>query len=188
MRRVGTIIIMASLRPVITICGTTGVGKSKLAIELALRIAEGAVVINADSMQVYDGLDILTNKVPREEMRGIPHLLMGFKKPGEQYVVGQWVEEAAKAVSLVLYPLSSYLIPQSYDVQDRRYSQPEQDPDRCGRYLLLDTTLDISRPSGWERFSAASPVSLIDGFVIKTFPRREKPIRQTPRSAAIRFE
>jgi len=96
-RRVGA--IMASLRPIIAICGTTGVGKSKLAVELALRIAEGAAVINADSMQVYDGLDILTNKLPTEEMKGVPHLLMGFKKPGEQYVVGQWVEEAAKAVS-----------------------------------------------------------------------------------------
>ena len=102
---------MASLRPVIAICGTTGVGKSKLAVELALRIAEGAAVINADSMQVYDGLDILTNKLPREEMKGVPHLLMGFKKPGEQYVVGQWVEEAAKAVSLVPYLSSSCLTP-----------------------------------------------------------------------------
>jgi tRNA dimethylallyltransferase len=79
---------MASLRSVIAICGTTGVGKSKLAVELALRIAEGAVVINADSMQVYDGLDVLTNKIPKEEMKGVPHLLMGFKKPGEQYIVG----------------------------------------------------------------------------------------------------
>jgi len=103
--------IMASLRPVIAICGTTGVGKSKLAVELALRIAEGAAVVNADSMQVYDGLDILTNKLPREEMKGVPHLLMGFRKPGEQYVVGQWVEEAAKAVSLIPYLSSNRLIP-----------------------------------------------------------------------------
>lgn len=103
--------IMASLRPIIAICGTTGVGKSKLAVELALSIAEGAAVINADSMQVYDGLDILTNKLPREEMKGVPHLLMGFKKPGEQYVVGQWVEEAARAVSLTPYLSSSCLTP-----------------------------------------------------------------------------
>ena len=114
-RHVGTIAIMASLRPVIAICGTTGVGKSKLAVELALKIAEGAAVINADSMQVYDGLDILTNKHPREEMKGIPHLLMGFKKPGEQYVVGQWVEEAAKTVSLLPYLLFNCLIPQSHN-------------------------------------------------------------------------
>lgn len=108
-RRVGT--IMASLRPVIAICGTTGVGKSKLAVELALRIAEGAAVINADSMQVYDGLDILTNKLPREEMKGVPHLLMGFKKPNDQYVVGQWVEEAANTVGLSPFFSSDLLIP-----------------------------------------------------------------------------
>lgn len=110
---------MASLRPVIVVCGTTGVGKSKLAVELALKIREGAAVINADSMQVYDGLDILTNKHPREEMKGIPHLLMGFKRPGEQYVVGQWVEEAAKAVSLVLYLSFGRLTPQSHNAKDR---------------------------------------------------------------------
>jgi tRNA dimethylallyltransferase len=113
---------MASLRPIIAICGTTGVGKSKLAVELALRIAEGAAVINADSMQVYDGLDILTNKLPREDMKGVPHLLMGFKSPDEQYVVGQWVEEAAKAVSLTPFLSSDTLTPESRDVKDRRHS------------------------------------------------------------------
>jgi tRNA dimethylallyltransferase len=110
---------MASLRPVVAICGTTGVGKSKLAVELALRIAEGAAIINADSMQVYDGLDILTNKLPREEMKGVPHLLMGFKQPGEQYVVGQWVEEATRIVSFPTFPLSDHLIPSSRIAQDR---------------------------------------------------------------------
>ena len=118
-RRVGTTLIMASLLPVVAICGTTGVGKSKLAVELALRIVEGAAVINADSMQVYDGLNILTNKLPREEMKGVPHLLMGFKKPGEQYVVGQWVEDAAAAVSLSRFLLPGRLIPQSRIAQDR---------------------------------------------------------------------
>ena len=184
-RRAGT--IMASLRPVIAICGTTGVGKSKLAVELALRIAEGAAVINADSMQVYDGLDILTNKIPREEMKGVPHLLMGFKEPGEQYVVGQWVEEAAKAVSLVPDLLSGHLIPQSHNIQDQRHSQSEQDPNRRGRHLLLDTTFDLSRSFGWEGFSAIFPSSLAEEFVTKTFSRRERPIRQTPRCAAVRF-
>ena len=97
-----------ALRPLITICGTTGVGKSKLAIELALKLSNstsnhgwrGARIINADSMQVYAGMDVITNKVPETEMQGIDHLLMGFKKPGEQYFVGQWVMEAIKAVSV----------------------------------------------------------------------------------------
>lgn len=89
-----------SLLPVIAICGTTGVGKSKLAIQLALSLSNAATVINADSMQVYAGLDIITNKIPANQMCGVSHQLMGFKKPGEQYLVGQWVDEAIKAVRL----------------------------------------------------------------------------------------
>ena len=98
-----------SLRPLIAICGTTGVGKSKLAIELALALAQneqqarhggytGARIINADAMQVYAGIDILTNKVPANEQCGVEHLLMGFKHPGEQYVVGEWVKDAMRLV------------------------------------------------------------------------------------------
>ena len=107
-----------SLSPVIGICGTTGVGKSRLAIELAQYLSNtsykqpsssispppstasnlGARIINADAMQVYAGLDVLTNKVPVSEQGGIEHLLMSFKRPGEQYVVGEWVRDARAAV------------------------------------------------------------------------------------------
>ncbi|KAI5900077.1 tRNA isopentenyltransferase [Schizophyllum commune H4-8] len=94
---------MSSFRPLIAIYGTTGVGKSKLAIELARALSQyprgqapwqSAKVINADSMQVYAGLDVLTNKVPLHEREGVEHLLMDFKRPGEQYIVGQWVQAA----------------------------------------------------------------------------------------------
>ena len=98
-----------ALCPLITICGTTGVGKSKLAIELAQALAKGAQgashgytgarIINADSMQVYAGMDVITNKVPVAERGGIEHLLMGFKQPGEQYIVSQWVGDALRLVS-----------------------------------------------------------------------------------------
>ena len=106
------------LKPLIAICGTTGVGKSKLAIELALALSEsdrqsnhsgyhGARIINADAMQVYAGLDIITNKVPLTEQCGVEHLLMGFKKPGEQYVVGEWVRDAMRLVRLFFHPSAS---------------------------------------------------------------------------------
>ncbi|KAJ7849083.1 tRNA isopentenyltransferase [Mycena olivaceomarginata] len=90
-----------ALRPLIAIFGTTGVGKSNLAIQLALHISntcKGARIINADAMQVYAGLDLITNKVPDAERHGVEHLLMGFKQPGEQYVVGQWVKDAIRAI------------------------------------------------------------------------------------------
>ena len=98
------------MNPLIAICGTTAVGKSRLAIELALHLTRKitgqstnatskARIINADAMQVYAGLDIITNKVPVSEQMGIEHLLMGFVQPGKQYVVGEWVQEAASEVS-----------------------------------------------------------------------------------------
>src|SRR5262245_46124937 len=95
-----------ALRPLVAIFGTTGVGKSKLAIELAQTLSttknhgwQGARIINADAMQVYAGMDIITNKVPETEQQGVEHLLMGFKQPGEQYIVGEWVNDALKVVS-----------------------------------------------------------------------------------------
>lgn len=104
---------MTSLKPLIAICGTTGVGKSKLSVELALKLGQdiyqdcsggehrwhGARIINADSMQVYTGMDIVTNKIPQAERMGVEHLLMDFKQPGEQYIVGQWVRDAIHVVS-----------------------------------------------------------------------------------------
>jgi hypothetical protein len=108
---------MTGLRPLITICGTTGVGKSKLAIELALKLAQGthshgwkgARIINADSMQVYTGMDVITNKVPVAERMGVEHLLMDFKQPGEQYVVGEWVQDAIQAVNPSFFSQSLWL-------------------------------------------------------------------------------
>jgi len=114
-----------SLKPLITICGTTGVGKSKLSIELALKLAQGthahewkgARIINADSMQVYTGMDVITNKVPVPERMGVEHLLMDFKHPGEQYVVGEWVQDAIQAVNS---PLTSFPIPLGHTMNPDR--------------------------------------------------------------------
>lgn len=58
----------------IVIGGATATGKSTLALDIAERI--GAEIINADSMQLYRGMDIGTAKVPVEERRGIPHHLL----------------------------------------------------------------------------------------------------------------
>lgn len=96
-----------AFRPVIAICGSTGVGKSKLAVELALKMSnrfdhhgwKGGVVVNADPMQVYKGFDILTNKIPLADRAGVDHVLMDFKEPTEQYVVSQWIRDATRVVS-----------------------------------------------------------------------------------------
>ncbi|XP_041357691.1 tRNA dimethylallyltransferase-like [Gigantopelta aegis] len=72
---------MAAARklPLLVIVGATGTGKSKLAIELAQRF--NGEIISADSMQVYRGLDIITNKVTAEELHCCRHHLIGYVDP-----------------------------------------------------------------------------------------------------------
>ncbi|RBQ14770.1 tRNA (adenosine(37)-N6)-dimethylallyltransferase MiaA [Spongiactinospora rosea] len=61
-------------RPVVAVVGPTAVGKSDLAVDLALRL--GGEVVNADSMQLYRGMNVGTAKLSPEEMRGVPHHLL----------------------------------------------------------------------------------------------------------------
>lgn len=73
------------------ILGPTGVGKTKLSIELA-KIME-AYVINCDAVQVYKGLDIGSAKVTEEEKDGIKHFLFDIKNPDEEYSVKDYQED-----------------------------------------------------------------------------------------------
>ena len=75
----------------ILITGPTASGKSGLAVELARQ--HNGVVINADSMQVYDTLRILTARPSEEDMGGIPHHLYGHVPAGEAYSTGIWLRE-----------------------------------------------------------------------------------------------
>ncbi|MGO7332155.1 tRNA (adenosine(37)-N6)-dimethylallyltransferase MiaA [Rhizobium leguminosarum] len=77
----------------ILITGPTASGKSALAVELAKR-HDGAVV-NADSMQVYDTLRVLTARPSEEEMQGVPHHLYGHTPAGVAYSTGAWLRDVA---------------------------------------------------------------------------------------------
>lgn len=70
---------------IIAIVGPTGVGKTKLSIELAKKY--NGIIINADAMQVYKGLNIGTAKVREDEKEGIEHLLFDIKEVNEEYTV-----------------------------------------------------------------------------------------------------
>jgi tRNA dimethylallyltransferase len=79
----------------IVICGATATGKSDLAVRLAQEI--GAEIINADSMQLYRGMDIGTAKASIEERQGIPHHMMDLLDVTEDANVA-WYQENARAV------------------------------------------------------------------------------------------
>jgi tRNA dimethylallyltransferase len=89
----------ASPKRAVLIAGPTTSGKSALA--LALAEALGGTVINADSMQVYRDLRIITARpTPQDEAR-VPHLLYGHVDAAENYSVGRWCVDAAAALAAV---------------------------------------------------------------------------------------
>ena len=80
----------------ILIAGPTASGKSAAALDLAQRF--GGVVINADSMQVYRELAVLTARPSLAEMQRAPHSLYGTVPAGEPYSVGRFLKDAARAL------------------------------------------------------------------------------------------
>lgn len=81
---------------IICIVGPTGVGKTKLSIELAKKY--NAIIINCDAMQVYKKLDIGTAKVTEEEKSGIPHFLFDIKDVTEDYTVFDYQKDARNLI------------------------------------------------------------------------------------------
>ena len=78
------------------IYGPTAVGKSDIAVMLAKKI--DAEVISADSMQIYQDLDIGTAKVTKQEMQNIPHHLLNIKNSSQTYSVFEFVEDCKKCI------------------------------------------------------------------------------------------
>jgi tRNA dimethylallyltransferase len=81
----------------ILIAGPTASGKSALALALAERLR--AVIVNADSMQVYRDLRIITARPSPEEEARVPHRLYGTVDAAENFSVGQWCVEVAAALA-----------------------------------------------------------------------------------------
>ena len=82
---------------IIVICGPTATGKSDLAVELALSL--GGEIINADSMQLYQGMDIGTAKLSMTERRGVPHHLLDILTVDQDASVAQYQELARATVN-----------------------------------------------------------------------------------------
>jgi len=85
---------------VIVITGPTCVGKTKLSVELAKKL--NGEIINADSTQVYKGMDVATAKVTEEEKEGIPHHLFDIKEINEDYSIYDYQKDARKKIEDIL--------------------------------------------------------------------------------------
>ncbi|UNK39299.1 tRNA (adenosine(37)-N6)-dimethylallyltransferase MiaA [Shinella sp. H4-D48] len=84
------------MQDAILITGPTASGKSALAVRLAAE--HGGVVINADSMQVYDTLSILTARPQPKDMNSVEHRLYGHVPAAGAYSTGEWLREATALV------------------------------------------------------------------------------------------
>ena len=82
---------------IIAVVGPTGVGKTKLSIELAKKYK--GIIISVDATQIYKGLDIGSAKVTEEEKQGIKHYLLDIKNPGEDYSVADFQKDARKIIA-----------------------------------------------------------------------------------------
>jgi tRNA dimethylallyltransferase len=90
----------AGIGRLVVISGPTGTGKSDLALELAERV-DGEVV-NADSMQLYRGMDIGTAKLAPAERRGVPHHLLDVLDVTEKASVAAYQRDARRLVEQIL--------------------------------------------------------------------------------------
>ena len=86
-------------KPLVVLTGPTAVGKTKASIGLAKAI--GGEIISADSMQVYEYMDIGSAKIRPEEMQGIPHYLVDELKPWDEFHVVRFQQMAKKAMEQI---------------------------------------------------------------------------------------
>ncbi|MDP2357301.1 MAG: tRNA (adenosine(37)-N6)-dimethylallyltransferase MiaA [Beijerinckiaceae bacterium] len=89
--------LSGDLAPAILIAGPTASGKSALAIRIAQAV--GGVVVNADSMQVYRDLRIITARPTPGEEASVEHRLFGHVDAAVNYSVGLWLADAASAIA-----------------------------------------------------------------------------------------
>ena len=83
-------------KDLIIIAGPTCVGKSLIAMELAKKI--DGVLINADSVQVYEDLKLLSARPTEEDMSQIPHFLYGYVKAEKNYSIADWLQQLHKVL------------------------------------------------------------------------------------------
>ena len=87
------------MEKVLVIVGQTAVGKTSMSIKLAKHL--NGEIINGDAMQVYKGLNIVTDKIKKEQMQGVPHHLFDLKEIHEDYNVDEYQQNIRKVISEV---------------------------------------------------------------------------------------
>lgn len=183
------------MRPAILIHGPTASGKTKLAISLARKL--GGEIINADAMQCYRDLDILTARPDADELAAAPHHLFGHVDATVRHSAGAWSKEAAAKIAelnakdktpivvggtgLYLMALTDGLsdiplVGERFRVQAR--DMIEADVSAAWKHLTAHDPLAAHRidPADRQRMARALEVLLATGKPISSFHGQAAPI------------
>lgn len=87
------------MKDLFILAGPTGIGKTNISIKIAKEL--NGEIISADSMQIYEDMDIGSAKVKKEEMEGIRHHLIDFLSPNESFSVAQFSELAKEKIDII---------------------------------------------------------------------------------------
>ncbi|KAF8403234.1 hypothetical protein HHK36_011335 [Tetracentron sinense] len=127
----------------VVVMGASGSGKSRLAIDLASHFS--VEIINADSMQVYEGLDVLTNKVPFEDQKGVAHHLLGSISPSVEFTSKDFRDSAIPrhpATGSLFEALKELLMRQAFTSPESVNSEAGSEA-LVSPYLLDDSAEDM---------------------------------------------
>ncbi|NOY23971.1 MAG: tRNA (adenosine(37)-N6)-dimethylallyltransferase MiaA [Acidobacteria bacterium] len=119
------------MKHVVVITGPTATGKSKTAMQLALNL--NGEIVNADSMQVYRGMDIGTAKPSEADRQAVPHHLYDICDPGERFSAGSYLARAEKIIRDILSREKLPIVVGGTGLYSRAlltgfFDQPELDP------------------------------------------------------------
>ena len=183
------------MRPAILIHGPTASGKTKLAIALARR--HGGEIVNADAMQCYADLNVLTARPDAEELASATHHLFGTIDAATRHSAAAWARDAAAKIAelnaadklpilvggtgLYLSALTDGLsdvpnIPD--DVRDKARATVEADPVAAWAYLIAHDTQISDRvdPTDKQRMARALEVLLATGKPLSSFHGQAAPL------------
>ncbi|XP_050233492.1 adenylate isopentenyltransferase 5, chloroplastic-like [Mercurialis annua] len=149
-------------KKVVFIMGATGTGKTKLSIDLATNFK--SEIINSDKIQVYQGLDIVTNKATEAERKDIPHHLLGFlQDPEADFTVQDFCTQVHKAMNHIINDGGTPIIVGGSNnyikalVEDRSF---KDNFDIC--FLLMDVELSVLHRYVYKRIDVMVESGLVD--------------------------
>jgi len=145
-------------KKLIIIVGPTGVGKSIVAIRLAKQFS--GEVISCDSMQVYRGFDIGTDKIPLEKQENIPHHLLDILNSSDQFTAAEFARRAADTIRLILERDKLPIIAGGTGLYINALIDglfPEEIKDPLIRKNLEDEAAEIGLEALWERLKQIDP-------------------------------